>query len=122
MNGGRVNNGVWIAVPLGLAAAVLLPACTQHKIEADTKHRIDVQPIEVKPIHLTVDVNIRVDRQLDDFFKFEEMLEPGTTRPATAPSPPPATVPAPEPVVEPVEPVDPVEPPVEPAPDGAAAE
>ena len=25
-------------------------------------------PIEVKPIHITVDVNVKVDRALDDFF------------------------------------------------------
>lgn len=31
---------------------------------------IDVKtaPIEVKPIHITVDVNVRVDQALDDFF------------------------------------------------------
>lgn len=26
------------------------------------------EPIEVKPIHITVDVNVKVDRALDDFF------------------------------------------------------
>lgn len=29
---------------------------------------ISVKPIEVKPIHVTVDVNVKVDRALDDFF------------------------------------------------------
>lgn len=33
-----------------------------------TKHEVDVKPVEVKPIHITIDVNIRVDRALDDFF------------------------------------------------------
>ena len=26
------------------------------------------EPIEVKPIHVTVDVNVKVDKALDDFF------------------------------------------------------
>lgn len=33
-----------------------------------TRHTVQVEPVEVKPIHITIDVNIRVDRALDDFF------------------------------------------------------
>ena len=29
---------------------------------------IKTEPIEVKPIHITVDVNVKVDKALDDFF------------------------------------------------------
>jgi hypothetical protein len=29
---------------------------------------VKTEPIEVKPIHITVDVNVRVERALDDFF------------------------------------------------------
>lgn len=29
---------------------------------------VKTDPIEVKPIHITVDVNVKVDRALDDFF------------------------------------------------------
>lgn len=29
---------------------------------------VRTQPLEVKPIHITVDVNVKVDRALDDFF------------------------------------------------------
>jgi len=43
--------------------------------------RVRVDPIEVKPIHIVHDINIRVDRQLDEFFAFQE--QPGTTQPAT---------------------------------------
>ncbi|MEA1947634.1 MAG: hypothetical protein U9N83_10090 [Thermodesulfobacteriota bacterium] len=35
-------------------------ACTQHKVE--------VAPVEIKPIHITIDVNVKVDKALDDFF------------------------------------------------------
>jgi hypothetical protein len=45
--------------PVCIALASLLPgACLSVKTE----------PIEVKPIHITVDVNVKVDRALDDFF------------------------------------------------------
>ncbi len=33
-----------------------------------TSHRVEVAPVEVKPIHITIDVNVKVDRALDDFF------------------------------------------------------
>ena len=40
--------------------------CTKHEVE--TKSQVEVAPVEIKPIHITIDVNIRVDRALDDFF------------------------------------------------------
>jgi len=44
-----------------LAAGLLLTtACTRHEVE--------VKPVEIKPIHITIDVNVKVDRALDDFF------------------------------------------------------
>jgi hypothetical protein len=30
--------------------------------------RIKSEPVEVKPIHITLDINVKVDRELDDFF------------------------------------------------------
>ena len=49
--------------------------CTQHKVE--------VAPVEIKPIHITIDVNIKVDKALDDFFvdvdDTEENIEPDTS-------------------------------------------
>ena len=49
-------------LPKLLAALLILLSmgCTQHKVE--------VAPVEVKPIHITIDVNVKVDRALDDFF------------------------------------------------------
>ena len=54
---------------LGLCAIFLLLmplACTRHEVE--TRSKVELAPVEVKPIHITIDVNIRVDRALDDFF------------------------------------------------------
>jgi hypothetical protein len=33
-----------------------------------TRHEVEVKPMEIKPIHITIDVNVKVDRALDDFF------------------------------------------------------
>lgn len=32
-----------------------------------TQHQVEVKPVEVKPIHITIDVNVKVDRALDEF-------------------------------------------------------
>jgi len=51
--------------------------CTRHEIE--TKSEVAIAPVEIKPIHITIDVNIKVDRALEDFFgdidKASEELE-----------------------------------------------
>jgi hypothetical protein len=41
--------------------------CTQHKVE--------VAPVEVKPIHITIDVNVKVDKALDDLFGDVDSVE-----------------------------------------------
>ena len=51
--------------------------------------RMKVDPIEVKPI--TLNVNLKIDRELDDFFAFEKQLAPV---PATLPVTVPASQPA----------------------------
>ena len=33
-----------------------------------TKSQVELAPVEIKPIHITIDINIKVDRALDDFF------------------------------------------------------
>ncbi len=61
-----------------MLAALIVPVvvgCTQHKVE--------VAPVEIKPIHITIDVNVKVDKALDDFFSdidnAEEKIEPDST-------------------------------------------
>jgi hypothetical protein len=46
------------AVCLLLPVLSFLPGCLQ----------VSTEPIEIKPIHITVDVNVRVEKALDDFF------------------------------------------------------
>lgn len=33
-----------------------------------TSHEVQVAPLEVKPIHITIDVNVKVDKALDNYF------------------------------------------------------
>ena len=67
------------------AAAALLCAMI-----AGCKHTIAVEPIEVKPIHLTLDINLKVDRELDEFFDYQDQapttMPTTTTAPTSAPS------------------------------------
>ena len=52
------------AVYVTVAVALLLlgAGCqTQHKVET-------VHKVEVAPMHITIDVNVKVDKALDDFF------------------------------------------------------
>jgi hypothetical protein len=50
--------------------------CTQHKVE--------VAPVEIKPIHITIDVNVKVDKALDDFFSDVDDAEENTETESTA--------------------------------------
>jgi hypothetical protein len=36
---------------------------------------VELKPVEIKPIHITIDVNIRVEKALDDFFDDLEAAE-----------------------------------------------
>ncbi|MDA3916175.1 MAG: YnbE family lipoprotein [Deltaproteobacteria bacterium] len=40
-----------------------------------SSHQVEVKPVEIKPIHITIDVNIRVEKALDDFFEDLEAAE-----------------------------------------------
>lgn len=47
---------------------ILLSALWVFIAAGCTQHRVEVAPVEVKPIHITIDVNVKVDRALDNFF------------------------------------------------------
>ena len=44
---------------------IMLTSCT---------HKVKVDPIKVEPIYVTMDIRIRVDRDLQDFFSFEDRM------------------------------------------------
>lgn len=66
----------------GLLGSSLLVCASCARL--DTSHKVEtVSTVKIEPIFITIDV--RIDRQLDQFFAFEEQLAP-TTQPATQPT------------------------------------
>ena len=61
-----------ILIPLLASAIFMGQGCqTEHKVET-------VHKIEVAPMHITIDVNVRVDKALDDFFSDLDKVEAPT--------------------------------------------
>ena len=60
-----MNN--WQILTVWLALLLTMPACTRHRVE--------VEPVEVKPIHITIDVNVKIDRELDRYL--DDIFEAG---------------------------------------------
>lgn len=54
---------------------IILPLVMFVFSGCQTSHEVDVKPVEIKPIHITIDVNIRVEKALDDFFDDIEAAE-----------------------------------------------
>jgi hypothetical protein len=57
----------WQPLMAALALLLALSACTSHKVE--------VAPVEIKPIHITIDVNVKIDRELDNYL--DDIFEAG---------------------------------------------
>jgi hypothetical protein len=53
-------------IPGILGILMLVSACTRHHVTADTTHRV-----EIAPIHVTVDINLKVQRALDEALSFQ---------------------------------------------------
>jgi hypothetical protein len=63
----NVENDMNKLVKIILILFLFMPwGCTKHTVE--TKSQVELAPVEIKPIHITIDINIKVDRALDDFF------------------------------------------------------
>ena len=62
-----------------LAMAAFGGGCIQHSVQS--------APIEIKPIHITMDINLRVQRELDEFFDFENTPAPTNATGTTATEP-----------------------------------
>ncbi len=48
--------------------ALLAGACASVKTENKVETVSEIKPIEVKPIHIVLDINVKVDKDLDKFF------------------------------------------------------
>ncbi len=54
--------------PLGKNLAAFCCIAGLLAFTACTRHEVVIKPVEIKPIHITIDINVKVDRALDDFF------------------------------------------------------
>ena len=58
-------------------------ALTAATLTGCFSHTVDVKPVEVKPVHITLDVNLKVDKELDNYFDESKSAEPAASAPAT---------------------------------------
>jgi len=59
---------IWLLAGI-VAVWLTVPSCTRHTI--------NVEPINIKiePIEIKMEINIKIDRELDNFFAFQEQVE-----------------------------------------------
>ena len=65
-------------IALFLSLYIFQGCQTSHEIEVKpvkSTHQVEVKPIKVEPIHITIDINVRVEKALDDFFDDLEAAE-----------------------------------------------
>ena len=65
-------------IALFLSLFILAGCQTSHEIKVkpiESTHQVEVKPIRVEPIHITIDINVRVERALDNFFDDIEAAE-----------------------------------------------
>lgn len=53
-----------------------LPLCAALLAAGGCSHTVKVEPIRIEPIYVTLDVRVKVDRELDRFFDFEDQAPP----------------------------------------------
>lgn len=62
-------------------ALILLGAILIFSLQACTQHKVEVAPVEIKPIHITIDVNVKVDKALGDFFSDIDQTKKSADKP-----------------------------------------
>ena len=60
-------------------------ALTAAALTGCFSHTVDVKPVEVKPVHITLDVNLKVDKELDSYFDENKSAGPAAGAPAPQP-------------------------------------
>lgn len=65
-----------------LTAAILSAMFLWPVLGCQTQHKVEtVHKVEVAPMHITIDVNVKVDKALDDFFGDLDAAEDEMTPP-----------------------------------------
>ena len=65
-------------IALLLSLFIFAGCQTSHEIKVqpvESTHQVEVKPIRVEPIHITIDINVRVEKALDNFFDDIEAAE-----------------------------------------------
>lgn len=58
-----------------LLSLLAMAGCkTEHTV--NTNSVVEVKPIKIEPIYATININVKVDKELDSFFDYEESLQP----------------------------------------------
>ena len=59
----------WVGLAVGV---ILLTGCTRHAVDvkADTRHEVSISVKD--PIHIKLDINVRIQKDLEDVFDFED--------------------------------------------------
>ncbi len=66
-----------------LTATVLVLSLFLFGVGCATQHKVEtVHKVEVAPMHITIDVNVKVDKALDDFFGDLDAAEEQMQQPA----------------------------------------
>jgi hypothetical protein len=56
---------------IAFGAALLMLFTVFAVLTGGCVHTVKVEPIKVEPIYVTMDVYLKIDRELDNFFSFE---------------------------------------------------
>ncbi len=75
-------NHTWLKKPKERTSRVARVFVVLGACAAAGACHVTVDPIRVEPIHLTLDITLRVDRELDRFFDFEDQAPLPETAPA----------------------------------------
>jgi len=58
---------------------------TSHEVKTDSV--VEIKPIKIEPIYARIDIYIKIDKELDSFFDFEESVKPKPAEPAATETP-----------------------------------
>ncbi len=57
-----------------LSTTAVLCACGILAGCLNTKHEVEVKPIEVKPMHITIDLNVKIQEELKEKFEKNDKI------------------------------------------------
>lgn len=59
-----------LIIPVMLGTMLFMTGCTRHHVTADTTHKV-----EIAPIYVTVDINLKVQQALDEALHFQGEMD-----------------------------------------------